>query len=100
MGKILEALVTDHLCIASSDYQGSIEYKKARDLYCRLGEQLLGKLNSEERKLLAEYSDAQEEEGLLYANDLFQKGFRLGVLMMMEVVTESDDFILHENNVK
>lgn len=94
MGKILEAFATDHLSTASLEGQGSVAYEKARDLYAALGEQLLEKLNGEEKKLLADYTDAYMEESLIYANELFQKGFRLGVLMMMEVVTESDSLIM------
>lgn len=56
----------------------------------------MAKLNEEEQKMLDDYSTAQTEESLLYGNDRFVKGFRLGVLMMMEVITDEDDLILHE----
>ncbi|MCI8586857.1 MAG: hypothetical protein HFI92_13400 [Lachnospiraceae bacterium] len=46
--------------------------------------------------MLDDYSTAQAEESLLYGNDRFVKGFRLGVLMMMEVIADEDDLILHE----
>ena len=58
----------------------------------------MAKLNEEEQKMLDDYSTAQTEESLLYGNDRFVKGFRLGVLMMMEVITDKDDLILHEGN--
>ena len=96
MGKILEAIATDHLCVEPPIYEGDSKFNRARNRYCTLGEMLLEKLNEEERKLLDDYSTAQTEESLLYGNDRFVKGFRLGVLMMMEVITDEDDLILHE----
>lgn len=96
MGKILEAIATDHLCVEPAIYEGDSKFNRARNRYCTLGEKLLSKLNEEERKMLDDYSTAQADESLLYANDRFVKGFRLGVLMMMEVVTDQDDLILHE----
>lgn len=96
MGKILEALATDHLCMASFEYKGSAEYREARSVSCRMEKRLFEKLSEEDKKLLSDFNDAQAEENLCYANHLFIKGFRLGVLMMMEVVTDQDSLILHE----
>lgn len=56
----------------------------------------MAKLNEEERKMLDDYSAAQNEESVLYGIDRFVKGFRLGVLMMIEVISDEDDLILHE----
>ncbi|MCI8706018.1 MAG: hypothetical protein HFH44_04725 [Lachnospiraceae bacterium] len=96
MGKILEALASDRLCTAASDYRGSKEYRAARDASCALEKELLGQLTEEGQKLLARYSDAQAEEHMLYASHMFAKGFRLGVLLMVETVAESGDFFLPE----
>lgn len=96
MGKILEALAAEHLCITPSEYKGNEKYREARDLSCSLENLLLEKLSEEDKKLLEDYSDAQAEENMCYANHLFVKGFRLGVLMMMEVVTDCDSFILNQ----
>lgn len=96
MGKILEAIATDRLCVEPAIFKGDSKFNQARSRYCTLGEKLLDKLNEEEKKLLDDYSTAQTEESLLYGNDRFVKGFRLGVLMMMEVITDEDDLILHE----
>ncbi len=96
MGKILEAIATDHLCVEPTIYEGDSQFNRARNRYCILGEKLMAKLNEEERKMLDDYSTAQSEESVLYGNDRFVKGFRLGVLMMMEVITDEDDLILHE----
>ena len=48
------------------------------------------------RKMLDDYSAAQSEESVLYGIDRFVKGFRLGVLMMIEVISDEDDLVLHE----
>ena len=56
----------------------------------------MAKLNEEERKMLDDYSAAQSEESVLYGIDRFVKGFRLGVLMMIEVISDEDDLVLHE----
>ncbi len=96
---ILEALATDRLCIEPTFYEGDLKYQQARNRYCTLGEKLLNKLNEEEKKLLEDYSTALSDENLLYGNDRFIRGFRLGVLMMMEVVMNEDDLILPEEKV-
>lgn len=96
MGKILEAIATDRLCVEPVIYKGDSKINRARNQYWTLGEKLLHQLNEEEKKLLDDYSTAQTEESLLYGNDRFVKGFRLGVLMMMEVITDKDDLILRE----
>lgn len=98
MGNILKAMATDHLCVEPAVYNGSPEYQKARTRYCTLGEKLAEKLNEEEKKILEEYSAAQTTESLLYGNDRFIKGFRLGILMMMEVITDEGNLILHEED--
>lgn len=46
--------------------------------------------------MLDDYSAAQSEESVLYGIDRFVKGFRLGVLMMIEVISDEDDLVLHE----
>ena len=56
----------------------------------------MAELNEEERKMLDDYSAAQSEESVLYGIDRFVKGFRLGVLMMIEVISDEDDLVLHE----
>lgn len=98
MGKILEALAADHLCIEPCEYKGNTEYREARDLSCRIEKLLLEKLSEEDKSLLSDYSDAQAEENRFYSNHLFVKGFRLGVLMMMEVVTDGDSLILQKEH--
>lgn len=98
MASILEALATDHLCVEPAIYKSSSELRTARARYCELGEKLMERLSEEDRKILEDYRTAKTEESVLYGNDRFIKGFRLGILMMMEVVMNEDDLILHEGD--
>lgn len=98
MRKILDAIANDRLCVAPDIYRGSGEYRRARDLYCSLGDRLLEKLDGEGKKLLQEYSDAQLDESSLHGDARFIRGFRLGVLMMVEVMTDGDDLVLHDGD--
>ena len=98
MGKILNAIANDRLCVAPDIYRGSKEYRRARDLYCTLGDRLLERMDKEDQKLLQEYSDAQLNESSLYGDVRFIRGFGLGVLMMVEVMTDEDDLVLHEDD--
>ena len=47
MGKILEAIATDHLCVEPVIYEGDSKFNRARNRYCTLGEKLMAKLNEE-----------------------------------------------------
>ena len=55
MGKILEAIATDHLCVEPVIYEGDSKFNRARSRYCSLGEKLMAKLNEEEQKMLDDY---------------------------------------------
>lgn len=94
MNRILEALAGDNLCINPTTYKGSTQYRKAIKTMYETAEALDGKLNDEEKKLFELFRDAQSDEGSLYAVDRFTRGFRVGVLMMCEVFSGSDDLIV------
>ena len=96
MGKIIDAIANDRLCVEPITFKGDPKFKQAKDRYCSYGEMLLEKLNEEEKILLQDYDFALNEERTLYGNDCFSKGFRLGVLIMTEVFTNEDDLIFHE----
>lgn len=100
MIKILEALATDHLSAEPDISRNSKEYSEARDLSSRLGEELRSKLIEDEKKLLEEYFDALSEESSLYAVERFITGFRIGMLMTMEVISGSDALILKTDDIK
>lgn len=95
MGKILDAFANDELCVNPSTYKGSPEYMKAVDNMYKTSEALEAKLNDEEKKLFEQFCDAQGDENHLYQLDVFNRGFRIAVLMLFEVFAAGkDEFIL------
>lgn len=96
MGRILEALADDNLSINPTTYKGTPEYRKAIKAMYKTTEELEKKLNEEEKKIFEQFRDAQLNESSIYGVDRFIRGYRLGVLMMFEVFTETSDFILGE----
>ena len=85
MGRILQALSTGELITEPSIKNVYDEYTKALNTYCDLGDKLLERLNEEEKQLFQEYNNACSDEQNLYSNQRFIAGYRLGVLMMIEV---------------
>lgn len=94
MNRILEALAEDNLCINPSTYKGTPQYRKAIKAMCEAGETLEDKLNGEEKELFEKFRDAQADEGQLYAVERFIRGYRVGVMMMCEVFSGTNDLIL------
>lgn len=97
MGKILEALGDDNLCINPTFYHGPPEYNEAIKIMYEAAETLKTKLNDEEKKLFDQYCDAQSDANHIYQVDRFVRGYRLGVLMMVEVFTGTADFFWQED---
>lgn len=95
MGKILDAFADDELTVNPSLYRGKPEYRKAVDTMYKISEELNAKLNDEEKKLFEQFRDAQADENHLYQLDVFNRGFRIAVLMLFEVFAAGkDEFIL------
>lgn len=93
MSRILEAFANDNLCINPATYNGSPEYKKATQIMLETTEALSKKLSEEEKKLFEQFCNAQTDENQLYQADRFIRGYRVGVLMMIEVFTGSSDLL-------
>ena len=97
MGKILDAFADDELCVNPTTYKGSREYRKAIDTMYKTAEGLAANLNDEEKKLFEQFRDAQADENHLYQLDVFNRGFRIAVLMLFEVFAAGEDeFILSQ----
>lgn len=92
MGKILEALADDNLCINPTTYKGPPEYQRAVNVMYHTAEELDNKLNDEEKKLLEKFRDAQADQSHICEIERFSRGYRLGVLMMFEVFAGFSDF--------
>lgn len=96
MGKILEAFFNGNLQLQPAIYNGSKEYQKARSRFCKLAEDFITELNTKEQETFEKILDAQAGENELYTTDRFVTGYRLGVLMTMEVFSGGTDLILGE----
>ena len=93
MGKILEAFAEGELHVIPSNEIQSPKHQELFDKVCKLQEKLEEKLNSEEKELLDELMDAVAEESSCYAQSKFIRGYRLGSLMTMEVMSEQEAFL-------
>lgn len=99
MGEILHALANGELITEPSmEIMGS-KWKKANDLYCTLGDELLDRLNDDEKRLFNEYADAYSEANFIYSNERFISGYRLGVLMTIEIFEGKHD-LLEKRRIK
>ena len=93
MGKILEAFLTEQLRVDSGTERKSHEHREVSDRGCELQEKLAEKLNDEEKEILTQLVDTLFDESCYDAELKFQRGFRLGVLMIAEIFAEQDMFL-------
>lgn len=94
MGKILDAFADGRLCMEEEVEERSREHQWLSEKACRLQEELEEKLDDEERELLDELVDTVFEESCCYARNRFVRGYRLGVLMTVEVFDGQDSYVL------
>lgn len=93
MGEILNAFATEQLRIDSVTETQDEKQKKLDEKSYGLRTELENKLNGEEKVLLGRMLDSMSEEWCRYAEQKFVRGYRLGVLMTMEVFEGRDDFL-------
>lgn len=91
MYRILEALADDNLCINPDLYEGSAEYLKATTVMYEAAEELDKRMSSEDKKIFDQFRDAQSDESHIHQVNKFIRGYRLGVLMMIEVFANASD---------
>ncbi|CUX74781.1 DUF6809 family protein [Enterocloster clostridioformis] len=94
MNRILEAFAEDNLAINPTTYRGNHEYMKAIKVMYKTAETLDTKLNDEEKKLFEQFRDAQSDGNHIYEVDRFIRGYRVGVLMMVEVFMGASGLLL------
>lgn len=92
MGRILEAFAEDELHVIPSEEIRSPKHQKLNDKVCELQEKLEEKLNNEEKELLSELMDVMSDENCCYAQSKFIRGYRLGSLMTMEIMSGQETF--------
>lgn len=95
MGTILEAFAENELCMEEESERRSPEHQRLCEEAGRLQCKLEEKLDEEERQLLDSLTDVLSEEYNCYAKSRFVRGYRLGVLMTMEVFADQDTFVPH-----
>lgn len=101
MREILEALYEGKLNAEPAIEKRSKRYQKACDDAYALIEELSGKLGQEDRELLEKAVNALNGENYCYTVDRFVRGYRLGALMMLEIMEDREDFILNrEANIR
>lgn len=93
MGKILEAFAQDELHVIPSNEIRSPKHQKLCDRACELQEKLEEKLNNEEKELLNELMDVVSDANCCYAQEELIRGYRLGALMTMEVMSEQESYL-------
>ena len=98
MGKILEAFLSDQLCVDEMAVKRKPEHQRLCERSSMLQEKLAEKLNGEEKEILAELVDTLFQEGSFDAQRKFERGYRLGVLLTSEIYAERDIFFYEEEN--
>ena len=92
MDRFLKAFANDELRVNAESEKRSSEHQKIVDRGYVLQKQLEEKLNDEEKELLEKLVDTLREESCRYAEEKLIRGYRLGVMMTMEVFSEQDTF--------
>lgn len=93
MQRILEAFANDALRVEADVGQRAPEHQKVCELTMELEQKLVERLGDEEKKLFEKLMDAMASESSYYAEGRFIHGYRLGVLMTMEVFMDSDIYL-------
>ena len=99
MGRIFEAFAGDELHVIPSKEIRSPKRQELCDKACELQEKLEEKLNNEEKELLNDLMDAIADENCCYVQSKFIRGYRLGVLMTMEVMSKQESFFGRSRSV-
>lgn len=100
MNRILEAFATENLDINPTCYVGGPEYRKAIREAAETAELLQARLNDEERELFDKLVSAESTERFYYEAERFTRGYRLGALMMLEVLCGSADLLVEQRDHK
>lgn len=94
MDKILKALAEDKLCMNPQTFKGNVEYSRAFEEMHRKLNELDEKLSIEGKEIFEQYCDAKADENHIFTTDQFVRGFRLGVLIMLEVFDGTDSLLI------
>ena len=93
MGKILDAFVDDQLHVNPVTEKRTSHHQYLCEQVEILHNKLAEKLNDEDKALLQKLTDTYFDESCCDAHNNFVRGYRLGVLMTMEVFSGQDSFL-------
>ena len=93
MGKILDAFVDDQLHVNAVTEKRTSHHQYLCEQVEKLHIELNKRLNDEDKALLQKFADTYFDESCCDAHNNFVRGYRLGVLMTMEVFEGQDSFL-------
>ena len=96
MGRILEAFASDQLHVSPVTEKRTRHHQNLCEQVEKLHDKLKEKLNDEDKELLQHLIDTIFDESYCDVVNKFVRGYRLGVLMTMEVFLEQDSFLGHD----
>lgn len=96
MRKILEEFAKGNIVPNARFFERNSDYAKAMKALTDWEEKLLSTLDATEKEVFNHYISAQMEVNHLAELDKFICGYRLGMLMTMEVFDGLDDLIMKE----
>lgn len=94
MQSILEEFARGNISLQTRFFKKNSHYEHAMLQLIETEEKLFSALNEQETELLKTFSETQSEVSFLSGIDRFIYGYRLGVLMTMEVFNGKDDLIV------
>jgi len=94
MQSILKAFALGNLVTETQHIENNPEIFQATQVGSEAEEKLLAGLDDEMKKKVEQYTNAQMRITAVSCTDSFLYGYRLGVLMTMEVFNGKDDLIL------
>ena len=94
MKSILKQLYLGNLITGPPYIEPNSKLSHAMELLTETEDKLMGMLNDEGKKTLEAYSNTQMEINSLTCGDNFLNGYKLGMLMTIEVMSGIDDLII------
>ncbi len=94
MKSILEALLNGSLKLAGRRFKRGSEYDRAAHLLAEASDQFCSMLDESQIKAYEDVQTAQCKVNDMELTDRFIYGFRMGLLIALEVCNTSDDFIV------
>lgn len=93
MGKILDAFVDNQLHVNAVTEKRTSHHQYLCEQVEKLQTELEKRLNDEDKALLLKLADTYFDESCCDAHSNFVRGYRLGVLMTMEVFEGQNSFL-------